>query len=35
MLKLKPYRSRAWLSAVHELESCVLCGAVPRVPYRN
>ena len=27
MMKLKPYRSRAWLSAVHELESCVLCGA--------
>lgn len=23
----KPYRSRAWLSAVHEIESCVLCGA--------
>lgn len=23
----KPYRSRAWLSAVHEVEQCVLCGA--------
>ena len=22
-----PYRSRAWLSAVHEIERCVLCGA--------
>ncbi|GEK48451.1 hypothetical protein HPA02_27340 [Bisbaumannia pacifica] len=22
-----PYRSRAWLSAVHEIETCVLCGA--------
>ena len=22
-----PYRSRAWLAAVHEIESCVLCGA--------
>lgn len=21
-----PYRSRAWLAAVHEIESCVLCG---------
>lgn len=26
-LPTKPYRSRAWLSAVHELEECVLCGA--------
>lgn len=26
-LPTKPYRSRAWLSAVHEIESCVLCGA--------
>lgn len=27
MMKRKPYRSRAWLSAVHELDECVLCGA--------
>jgi len=26
MLKTKPYRSRKWLSAVHEIEHCVLCG---------
>lgn len=24
--RLKPYRSRAWLANVHEIESCVLCG---------
>ena|SRR5690554_947167 len=22
-----PYRSRGWLAAVHQIESCVLCGA--------
>jgi hypothetical protein len=27
MQKTKPFRSRAWLSAVHELDQCVLCGA--------
>src|SRR5690554_4849709 len=27
MLKTKTYRSRAWLSAVHELDQCVLCGS--------
>ncbi|MBW5800660.1 DUF1364 domain-containing protein [Halomonas elongata] len=24
--RLKPYRSRAWLANVHEIENCVLCG---------
>lgn len=23
----QPYRSRKWLAAVHQIESCVLCGA--------
>jgi len=23
----QPYRSKRWLSAVHEIECCVLCGA--------
>lgn len=23
----QPYRSRAWLAAVHQIENCVLCGA--------
>jgi len=27
MMKLKPYRNRKWLSAIHEIEACVLCGA--------
>lgn len=27
MMNLKPHRSRAWLSAVHDIEACVLCGA--------
>lgn len=22
----KPYRSRAWMGAVHQIEDCVLCG---------
>jgi hypothetical protein len=23
----QPYRSRKWLAAVHQIETCVLCGA--------
>lgn len=23
----QPYRSRKWLAAVHQIQSCVLCGA--------
>ncbi len=25
--KQKPYRSKRWLHAVHDVEQCVLCGA--------
>jgi hypothetical protein len=34
--KLKPYRSRKWLSAVGQIECCVLCGGYgTQVAHRN